>query len=222
MRTSISCAAGAALLLWTAAAFSVSPTPTRERDAVDTRLAVTPCMLSCPLPCPTGGLAENEPTCHDDYVDAYNGGCGSNPTAFTTLPCTDPGRTLTVCGTYGGFTFEGLDYRDTDWYQIVLVRTSTITWCVTGEDDTLCGILDGRAGCPATGFYDYALGDCCTPHCVAADLPAGTWWLWVGTLEFGSGADPCGSRYIATLTGHDGGPIAVEPATWGRSKGVYR
>ena len=177
----------------------------------------------CQVPCPTGGLAEGEPICQDDYVDSYNAGCQSNPIAFTDLPCTAPGAALTVCGTYGGFLNGGLSYRDTDWYQIELTDAATITWCVTGEYDTLCGIIDGREGCPVEAFLDYTSGGGCMPLCVTDTLPPGTWWLWVGTAGFGPSAGPCGGRYVATLSGHDcGPPTAVEPATWGGIKGAYR
>jgi hypothetical protein len=141
---------------------------------------------------------------------------------FSSLPCTDPGETTTICGAYGGFDYFGLSYRDTDWYQIELAETSSITWCATGEDDTLVGIIDGRSGCPVSAFYDYTIADVCTSACVNASLPAGTWWLFVATMGFGVDAVPCGRSYVAELTGYDCGTIAVESATWGQIKDIYR
>jgi hypothetical protein len=85
----------------------------------------TPCVINCP----PGSLAEGEPACGPNYNDTYNGGCNSVPPVWTTIPC---GATQTVCGTYGGFSYSGLSYRDTDWYQITLATPATITWCVAG------------------------------------------------------------------------------------------
>jgi hypothetical protein len=179
-------------------------------------------VVPCEVPCPPGATSEGEPICHDDYRDQYNGGCGSDPVVFTNLPCSDPGASTIVCATYGGFYFNGLSYRDTDWYQIVLEEPSTVTWCVEGEYDTLTGILDGRGGCLVTGFYDYNYGGGCTPLCVSGDLEPGTWWLWVGPLGFGASVGECGGVYVGTLTGYECGPTAVSAATWGRIKNTYR
>lgn len=144
----------------------------------------TPCIINCP----PGSLSEGEPACGPNYVDNYNGGCNSVPPVWTTIPC---GASQTVCGTYGGFTYSGLSYRDTDWYEITLAAPATITWCVAGEYNTLLGIIDGSLGCPVTAFYDYTYGLPCAPACVSQTLAAGTWWLFVATDGFGS-AIGCG------------------------------
>ena len=173
-------------------------------------------------PCPPNGVVEGEPPCHDDYEDRYNGGCNSTPPVFTSLPCSAPDSSTTVCGTYGGFRFGGISYRDTDWYEIVLERPSTITWEVFCLTDTLLGIIDGNVGCPVTNFYDYALGAFCELASITATLPSGRWWLYVATQGFGPSAGACPFPYAATLSGYECGPTSVEAATWGRIKGMYR
>jgi hypothetical protein len=184
-------------------------------------LSVMETCKSCYSGCPPGGIAEGEPPCHEGYVDAYNAGCHLDPPEFSILPCSDPGVTTRVCGTFGGFLLEGADSRDTDWYQIVLTEPSTIHWCVCSTAETLTGILDGRAGCPPPGFHVYAIGGLFGPACVSADLPAGTWWLWVGTTGFGPSVG-CEHAYVAELGGYHCGPTPVRPATWGRTKSLYR
>ncbi|MFN8178303.1 MAG: hypothetical protein U0167_10250 [bacterium] len=177
----------------------------------------------CPVDCPPGSLLEGEPICSDGYRDAFNGGCNSVPPVFSPLDCSPTG-VVTVCGTYGGFYLEGFTYRDTDWYQIVIPPgpDKLIGWTVRGETDTLAGIIDGRGGCPVTTFYEYAYGASCADITVARTLAPGTWWLWVGPLNFGSEAGPCGQNYVATLSGFQCQPVAVEPTTWGRIKTIYR
>jgi hypothetical protein len=188
------------------------------------QLSITECQ-PCTVPCPPGSLAEGEPVCYDDYYDSYNGGCNSVPPVFTSLPCSPVGTSTVVCATYGGFLYSGLSYRDTDWYEIVLTAPAAITWCVEGEYDTLVGIINGSVGCPVTAFYDYNYGGGCTPLCVSDNLPAGTWWLWCGTLGFGPSIGACGGDYVGTLTGYSPpacNPIAVEPTSWGQVKNLYR
>jgi hypothetical protein len=179
-------------------------------------LDITEC-VPCVIDCPPGGLAEGEPDCHDNYYDTYNGGCNSVPPVFTTLECND--SSIVVCGRYGGFFYNGLSYRDTDWYQITLAAPTLITWCVAGETDTLVGII--QAPCPAINFYAYNFGSECTPICVTENLPAGTWYLWAGSLNFGADAGPCGLDYVATLDGWYC-PVAVEPTSWSNVKNMYK
>ncbi|MFN8176846.1 MAG: hypothetical protein U0167_02910 [bacterium] len=178
--------------------------------------------IGCYVPCLSGSLLEGEPVCADNYYDSFNGGCNSVPPVFSPLPLPAQGASETVCGTYGGFFYAGLSYRDTDWYQIVVPAPGNcvISWTVRGETDTLCGIINGNTGCPVTSFYAYAYGAKCTDLTASATVSAGTWWLWAGSLNFGTVAGPCGQNYNATLTSQC--PVAVEPATWGSIKNKYR
>lgn len=176
----------------------------------------------CVVFCPAGALIESEPRCADQYDDVFNGGCNSDPPVFTTLPCSN--FIETVCGEYGGFLYNGMSYRDTDWYEIT-VRSGheqTITWSAVGLLDTIVGIIDGRAGCPVNAFHDYATGPCAAPPSVTATLPSGRWWLFVAPNGFGPGIGSCHSPYTATLTGYACGPTAVDAGTWGRIKGAWR
>jgi hypothetical protein len=191
-------------------------------DCGDYDLVVSEC-TPCIVNCPAGGVLEGEPDCANDTQDTYNGGCNSNPPVWTAIPCDQaPYNGTTMCGTYGGFTYFGLSYRDTDWYTVTLTEASAISWCVEGEYDSLIGIIDGNAGCPVTSFYDYNFGSPCASACVNANLPAGEWWFFVATSGFGSTAGPCGGNYNATLTGYNCPPVSVEAASWGSIKNLYR
>ncbi len=178
----------------------------------------TPCVVDC-LP---GDELEGEPVCGDNYLDSYNAGCNSTPPSFSAFPCGQEGAAKTVCGTYGGYLYFGLSYRDTDWYSTTLNSASAVSWCVTGELDTLIGIIDGNAGCPVLSFYDYAFTTDCVQACVSQNLPAGNWWFFVATSGFGSAAGACGSNYRATLTGYDCGVVSVDAASWGQIKNLYK
>jgi hypothetical protein len=185
-------------------------------------LTVTP-VVGCHVSCPSGSVLEGEPICGDNYHDSFNDGCQGDPPIFSALDCSPTG-VQTVCGTYGGFYYNGLSYRDSDWYQIVVPPgpDQAVTWTVRGETDTLTGIIDGRTGCGHTTFYAYTYGGVCTDLTVTGTLAAGTWWFWVGPSNFGSAAGPCGEGYVATLSGFQCQPVAVDPATWGGIKSAYR
>ena len=184
-------------------------------------ITVNAAPVPCVVTCPTGYPREGEPECDADYEDHFNGGCSSTPPIFTWLgPFHEP---EIVCGQYGGFSNAGVDSRDTDWYQIYVWHDQTeLSWTVRGESETLCGIVDGRVGCPVTSFYSYATGPACTDVTTSATLDVGLWWLWAGTLGFGSEAGPCGQNYVATVHCPSCMPVAVEPRSWGKIKSEYR
>jgi len=175
--------------------------------------------VPCTVECPPGAIAEGEPDCGPNYVDSTNGGCNSTPNVFTNLPCA--GTSLTVCGTYGGFTYNGLNYRDTDWY-IINVPTggfANVTMCIEGELPVVLGYIDLRFGCPVTSFVTYTVLEDCQYGCINAALPAGDACVWVGTNGFGPDF-ACGSDYVLTIDGLDC-PVSIEPTTWGKIKAQF-
>jgi hypothetical protein len=171
--------------------------------------------------CPPDGVDEGEPYCGDDYDDQFNGGCNSTPPVFSSTPCTPDGSAVTICGVGGGFSYFGSNYRDTDWYLIEAANNPTgVTACFT--PDNMPGIVGYITVQPCenvTAFDDYILVDACTTGCIS--LPAGgEFWIFAGTSSFGPsvGCHP----YNLEITGYTCGSVAVEPATWGEVKGLYR
>lgn len=176
--------------------------------------------VPCVVDCPPGGVAEGEPDCGTDYNDTYNGGCNSTPNVFTNIPCSNDGA-VTVCGAYGGFLFNGLSYRDTDWYQLdPAANTAGVTVCVTGEYETLSGYLNADNGCGAPAFEDFAVSGPCDTACY--NIPAGNYWVFVGTANFGPLAGDCGGKYTISIDGYVCPPVSVEPASWGEIKSLHR
>jgi len=181
-------------------------------------LWVTECLGPC-TGCPPGSLAEGEPDCTTDYVDHFNGGCNSTPNVFSSVPC--PGSSVTICGTYGGFLHNGLNYRDTDWYQLDVPPggLANVTICALGTQPTLLGYIDGSSGCPVSAFVDYTLLGVCEYGCLDVDLPPGPAWIWMGVNGFGPDYD-CGSVYWFTIDGLDC-PVSVKPTSWAEIKAGY-
>lgn len=180
---------------------------------------ITECPPPCDSSCPAGGIAEAEPVCGDGYEDVTNGGCNSVPPVFTSLDCNDEG--ITVCGEYGNYVFDGLSYRDTDWYQVVLTDPTVLEACVCGAAGTQLAIVDGTNGCDA---FSIACGSVfAAPNegvCCSVGLNPGTYWIFVATDGF-SGV-PCGTDYRLTVTGFNCPPVSATPADWSKVKGLYR
>ena len=76
-----------------------------------------------------GATLEGEPELVDDYVDAHNGGCNSP----------DQGSPFGViasevfCGVSGWYTYQGANYRDTDWFTVTLPPGGVLT--ITADAD---------------------------------------------------------------------------------------
>jgi hypothetical protein len=175
----------------------------------------------CPAPCdpencPPGASLEGEPVCGTNYVDAFNGGCNSIPNVFSNVPCNS-----TVCGAGGNYSFNGLSYRDTDWYNFNLPVAGSVTVTMCSSFDSQLAAIDGNIGC---GFITLICGSVfgtagTTVSCTYA-APAGANWIFAATSAF-SGV-PCGSPYILTVDSGQCAPTATESKTWGGIKGLYR
>lgn len=145
--------------------------------------------------CPPGGIDEGEPDCADEYVDVTNGGCNSAaPYPFGTVNCGE-----TLCGTSGNFLFAGSQYRDTDWFRLVLTEAQQLTWSVTAEFDVLIFIINaGTENCSDYAILGSATAAAGGTATYSAYAPAGVYWLWVGPSVFTGW--PCGSRWYGTVT----------------------
>jgi len=186
-------------------------------DCGDYQIEITACPAPCSAACPPGAILEGEPTCANEYDDQYNGGCNSTPPVFTDLECNELG--VTVCGTYGTFSFQGLDYRDTDWYRFTIDTAKNITYCVCGSQASLIAIVNEDPACNiATQCIESSNAG--QEVCCNVVLAPGTYWLFVATDDFFG--VPCGSPYTFTLQGLTCPSVNVESTSWSKMKNVYR
>jgi hypothetical protein len=171
--------------------------------------------------CPPGAPEEGEPECYDGYVDHFNGGCQSEPEAFSYL-CPNPGgATVERCGTSGTFQTMGSDYRDTDWYEVAVTEPNDLTICAMGEFPLELVLMDGSLGCSAPPeIIDSFFADPYEQGCASASVEPGTYWIFVSPSIF-SGVG-CGSLYYLTVDGFTGVPSPVEGTTWGALKGLFK
>ncbi len=166
----------------------------------------------CGLDWPNGAQAEGEPDCGDDYVDTYNSGCNAPAHAFQVL---EPYWNLVqVAGRSGTFLGGGNPKRDSDWYQITPTAGSELEISCTAEFPLQLYFIDGTGGCGDMVELGAATAPACGTAFVAATVPAGIYWIWVGPQD-GSSV-PCGRTYALTIDGYDSSSTGVaepgEPA----------
>jgi hypothetical protein len=167
--------------------------------------------------CPSGGFVEPEPWCIDPENDVWNGGCNSEPPVFDYL---EPDEDVVYfCGTSGTYYQGGINWRDTDWFQIDLANESEIRFNCVANFPVLIGIIDGRDGCESLSFYSYVDTYTCGVAELTETLPPGTWWLWIGPLVFEGIL--CGTEYMCELEGYSPA-TPVEDASWSSVKALYR
>jgi hypothetical protein len=144
----------------------------------------------CQLECPPGARLEDEPDCYEGYVDQFNSGCGGTPPVFSSI------ETGYTCGKGGTFLVEGINYRDTDWYQISVLDPSTLVWEVTAEYPVQAFIIDSHGGnCADLEIIATAEAEACDPARNELTVAPGIYWLWTAPAVY-EGV-PCGSDYVA-------------------------
>ncbi|MFH1680466.1 MAG: hypothetical protein ABIH26_07465 [Candidatus Eisenbacteria bacterium] len=174
------------------------------------------------LTCPSGALLEGEEDCHDDYDDQFNGGCGTHPTpVFSPLAGTPGGAAFSVCGTSGTFLNDGLQFRDTDWYELHVAEENTITFECAANFLVEIVVLDGSGGCESYEILEFATAGLFPDMAsITRTYQPGTYWFWVGPSVFYG--VPCGSLYVMTISGFTSGPSAAAESSWGTIKTLFR
>jgi hypothetical protein len=196
-------------------------------DCGEYTLSIEEC-VGCELQCPDGAILENEPACFDYINDIWNVGCNGpssippGPEVFEMiLPECDGG--VVLCGTSGtGYYPDYGNYRDTDWYEIIITKPELLTVCATGEFPMQLFLIDGNAGCGVITVLAEAYANPCEMACLEWNVVPGTYWVWVGPQVFEG--IPCASDYILTLDGYwpPSGPSTTRRSSWGTIKTQYK
>ena len=148
----------------------------------------------CDVVCPPEGILEGEPVCYDEYVDNYNGGCNTPPGyPFQNINCN-----TTICGTSGTYLFTGLNYRDTDWFKLVITQQTTLTFKCVAEFPLLIFLIDAlNDDCVGPTILTSATATPCDTATIVWSLQPKTYYLWVGPSVFTG--YPCGLEYVAKV-----------------------
>ncbi len=192
---------------------------------LNVREADPPCLLMCP----PGSALEGEAPLVPEYIDQHNGGCcGGYDAAFQSLWGHD-NFTRTFCARTGWYTFQGSDYRETDWFIATFGPTGVIE--IRGDAEYATYLFElGPQDCAAVGVLQMVMiGPCAEGTLTVTGEPGSTVWLWAGPTVF---ASPAGLEvqeygYVLWLSGlaSDGftgvGDDTVMPATWSTVKSLY-
>jgi hypothetical protein len=175
------------------------------------------CGPECEIECV--GTPEGEPVCYDNYADQYNGGCQSDTWSYI-----EAGHeSIEYCGQGGVYDYNGLSYRDTDWYLIYPCGDVPISFTIDAEFDALLALVTGVPDCWDPVILSYVNAPECIPTTLTVTLPMEPVGVFVATSTW----DPdfeCGSDYVLTVEGYTEhcDPTPVENTTWGQVKALYR
>jgi hypothetical protein len=172
--------------------------------------------------CPPEGFPEGEPDLVDDYVDDFNGGCNSDGPPWPFQSLTFGPAFIDFCGVAGWYTFQGSDYRDTDWFTAVVGENGFIEIYARAESATTIFELDIADGCSASVLQTLTI-DICSPGTMTVfGAPGSVVFLWAGSTNYTNPGDVQGNMYdyILTIDGLEGS--ATESSTWSQVKGLYR
>ncbi|UCD16681.1 MAG: hypothetical protein JSV44_09490, partial [Candidatus Zixiibacteriota bacterium] len=155
----------------------------------------------CVVECPGGASVEGEACIPDDGEDVTNGGCNNDPPIFSSITCGE-----TVCGTCNTYVYGTSNYRDTDWYELVLTENTQVTVTIEAEFPALAGFAEyatgteGSGDCAnTTGYFlsGYANVGPCEVGNADFILTPGTWFLAVMPSVF-EGVE-CDKDYVVTV-----------------------
>ena len=173
-------------------------------------------LIITPIECPTGGQIEGEPPCVDNYYDQYNGGC--NSVGWTVVEAT-ANNCADVCGKSCTYLYQGLSYRDTDWYTMNVAAVGQVSATCTAAFP-LQFILIYGANC-ANLQYVIGTSSPFVPITLTWNFntPGAEFWIWVGASTF-SGVPE--SDYVYNVCNIEGGPVPVEQKSWGAIKNEFK
>jgi hypothetical protein len=176
-----------------------------------------PCEIAC------DGVAEGEPPMAGNYVDHYNGGCESpeHGAPFQQLAGDSEGA-LVFCGVSGWYEHDFGLIRDTDWFVARFGAEGIIDISIeTARDSYLFEMWP--QDCSAFAIRQTTNCFRCEPaNMTITGAPGSEAWLWVGPVAYVAFGDPETFSYVLELTGLEPGSTAVEHATWGQVKALFR
>lgn len=165
------------------------------------------------LPC---AIPEGEADIPDDGLDITNGGCNNDPPIYTDIQIGD-----VYCGRGNGYIFGGQDYRDTDWYRIVLTESKTLYWSGVANFDAVFFIVEGL--CDNLNVVAQTVPGPGNVGTCSATIGPGTYAFFVAPNGFGPGAGLTGDymAYLSDAPPQDPWCALVPVSDWAIFLGIF-
>jgi len=176
--------------------------------------------------CPDGPhIDEGEPPLANDHLDSYNGGCNSPQFGdpFQPILGDEYGEAI-FCGQAGWYTYQGSDYRDTDWFWVMVGSGGTIEVEADANNPTLVYELFPQDCASVAVAQQIEVGPFMPQTMTIAGYDPGQMvWLWAGSSDFTppGGNPPQEYLYVLWISGLEAA-VATEPTSWGAVKALYR
>ncbi len=172
--------------------------------------------VPCELDCPAGAVLEGEPPLENDYVDAWNGGCASDPPGIDMQAITSP----LFCGVTGWFLIDGGNGRDTDWFLIDIPASGVLEIVGDAEFESYMFELGPQDCDDVVVVQSVIMGPCAEATITITGDPGSTVWFWVGSTTFWPpfGPDVQEYDYVLRLNLE---PVATENHSWSEVKSLF-
>jgi hypothetical protein len=136
------------------------------------------------MKCPPSALQENEPPHVVNIGDETNYGCdGSAFEPARNNLFTDINLGDSFCGDIDQYVYNGRDYRDTDWYRLMLDHPATVEW--SAEATFPVEIIIFQGPCDVRTVLNSADGDAGSTVKTTATLEPGEYYFWIGPNGWG-------------------------------------
>jgi hypothetical protein len=190
----------------------------------DLYIEAEPYVPPVPLECGDDAVPEGEPPLVMDYVDNYNGGCNSTPNVFQDIHWIDESGCGHLAGVSGWYSFTGLTYRDTDWFNIVAAGDEVTVRIVADNPLTLTRCMMTTPNPSCTG-YDYSFQTSeiisgVTYEWTVGTIPGANYWVFVAPADWTT--QYMEWDYCLEICGHVYDVVPTEEASWGSVKSMYK
>ena len=126
----------------------------------------------------------------------------------------------------GWYTSHGANFRDTDWYFLLMGVTGVLEIDITAEQPSYALELGPQDCDHVAVLQSVEVNPCEMAHMTIDGYYPQTWvWFWVGpTTYVAPQGAPSEYRYVVYFDGllQPDSPIGTETRTWGAVKSLYR
>ncbi len=170
-----------------------------------------PCVITC-------NDTEGEPEMVSGYVDLYNGGCNSPNLSFQALEGDGNGE-LAFCGEGGWYENDTGEYRDLDWFTIIIGNTGVVEW--TANTESPCNMaISVTLDCDNLQWANEVVDECEPLTRTIQGNEGDIVWVLFGSIGWQTPGDTF--VYEFDFTGLLEGTVATENVTFDGIKSLYR